>query len=109
MTGGARTGSPITMSGSSSPMMAASAMSASASESSESSLRNCPGASPPNIPATSGSARTGAGGGGTAGGGTTTGAAMATGAAGATAAMDTERRAGNGMAGFSGRVGRSMS
>ncbi|QAT86423.1 hypothetical protein EJ065_4881 [Corallococcus coralloides] len=104
MTGGARTGSPITMSGSSSPTMAASARSASDSCSSESSLRNCPGASPPNIPATSGSASTG--GGGMTGGGTTTGAAMETGA---TAAMDTERRAGSGMAGFSGRVGRSMS
>ncbi|WP_255652086.1 MULTISPECIES: hypothetical protein [unclassified Corallococcus] len=40
-----------------------------------------------------------------AGGGTTTGAAMDTGA---TAATDIERRAGNGMAGFNGRVGRSM-
>lgn len=57
------------------------------------------------MPATSGSARTGAGGGGMAGGGTTTGGAMATGA---TAAMDIERRVGNGMAGFRGRVGRSM-
>ncbi|RKH01610.1 hypothetical protein D7X32_19745 [Corallococcus carmarthensis] len=88
--------------------MAASARSSSASCSSDSSLRNWPGASPPNIPATSGSARTGAGGGGAAGGGTTTGATGAIEAAGATAAMDTERRAGTGMAAFKGRVGRSM-
>ncbi|WP_272491379.1 hypothetical protein [Corallococcus exercitus] len=39
-----------------------------------------------------------------AGGGTTTGAAERD----ATDGMDTERRAGTGMAAFSGRVGRSM-
>ncbi|MFY1825114.1 hypothetical protein ACN47A_04320 [Myxococcus fulvus] len=49
--------------------------------SSESSLRNCPGANPPNIPSVPGAARTGAGGGATSGCATTTPLAAGTGAA----------------------------